>query len=486
MLLSELLRDVEVLSCTADLSLEITGVVYDSRKTESGNLFVAITGTAQDGHRFVPSAMEKGAAAVLCEKPQDVPCIVVPDARAALAVLAGNWFGHPADSMKVIGITGTNGKTSSTYLLRSVLEQAMGAKVGLIGTIANLVGDRVIPTERTTPESWELMALFDEMRREGCEYVVMEVSSHALALHRVDGIAFHTAVFTNLTQDHLDFHQTMENYLEAKAMLFSRCRYGVVNLDDRYSSPRLLRETGCVLLTYGTETDAALRAEDITLAADHVSMTAVYGESRVPLRVGIPGAFTVHNTLCVVGAALTLGIPMEKIASALSRAEGVKGRVEVVPTPGKDYTVLIDYAHTPDGLENVLSTVRGFAAGRTVAVFGCGGDRDRTKRPIMGGIAARLADFCVVTSDNPRTEVPGDIIREILAGMPAEEDARVVIEDRRQAIRWAMEHALPGDVIVLAGKGHEDYQILGTQKVHLDEREVVREVLAGSGAEGTK
>ena len=479
MKLRELLAGVEILACTADLDLEVPGVRYDSRLVQPGDVFVAITGYSVDGHAFIPAALEKGAAAVICERPQDCPYVQVASSRLALALAAGNWFGHPSREMTMIGVTGTNGKTSTTYLLKSVLEQAQGAKVGLVGTIQNMIGDTVLPTERTTPESWELQALFRQMADAGCRYAIMEVSSHALALHRVAGIRFHTAIFTNLTQDHLDFHETMAAYLEAKALLFAQCDHGVINLDDDASAPRLLAAPQCPMLTYGQREGADLRAEDCQLGRDHVAMTVRYDGQACPVRVGIPGSFTVHNALGVIGAAVTLGLSLEAIADALSRAKGVKGRVEVVPTPGKDYTILIDYAHTPDGLENVLSTVKGFAKGRTVAVFGCGGDRDRTKRPIMGGIAARLADFVVVTSDNPRTEDPEAIIQEILAGMTGTETPYTVISDRRAAIRWAMDNARPEDVIVLAGKGHEDYQILGTTKVHLDEREVVQAHLDG-------
>ena len=474
MKLSELLQGVPVLDTNTDPDQQITGVSYDSRLTRPGDLFVAIAGLAADGHTFIPAAQEKGAKVILCQTPPQTGAYVqVASTRAALAILACNWFGHPAGRMKLVGVTGTNGKTTTTYLLKSVLEQALNAKVGLIGTIQNMIGDQVLHTERTTPESWELQALFAQMADAGCTHVIMEVSSHALALNRVDGFRFHTGVFTNLTQDHLDFHKTMQAYLEAKASLFTRCDYGVVNLDDP-ASARLLELAQCPMLTFGEHSAADLTANEIELGSDHVAMRVHYQQESLPLYVGIPGDFTVHNALGVVGAALTLGLSLKQITAALASAKGVKGRVEVVPTPGKDYTILIDYAHTPDALENVLRTVRESARGRVVALFGCGGDRDRTKRPIMGQIAARIADFCVVTSDNPRTEEPNAIIKDILAGMQDTTTPYTVIPDRRAAIRWAMDNAQPGDVIVLAGKGHEDYQILGTTKVHLDEREVVQ------------
>ncbi len=481
MKLAQLLEGIPVQTLRADPELEITGVSYDSRTTRPGELFVAIPGFAADGHRFIPMALEKGAAAVLCERPPEgeTPYVQVPSAREALAVLGANWFGHPADGLTVVGVTGTNGKTTVTYLLKTVLERALGARVGLIGTIQNMIGDEALDTERTTPENFELQALFARMRDAGCTHVVMEVSSHALALHRVDCIPFAVGVFTNLTEDHLDFHKTMEAYRQAKAILFTRCGTGVINLDDD-AADRMIADARCPVTTYAVRAEHAdLRAEDIDLQADHVAFTAAAGGARCPVRLGIPGGFTVYNALAVLGAAMALGVALPDAAAALGAARGVKGRVEVVPTPGKDYTVLIDYAHTPDGLENVLRAVRGFCRGRVIAVFGCGGDRDPIKRPIMGRIGVEGSDLAVITSDNPRTEDPAAIIRQIVAGVEGTDRPYVVIENRREAIRWAMDHAQKDDIIVLAGKGHETYQILGTVKTHLDEREEVAAHLAG-------
>jgi len=305
---------------------------------------------------------------------------------------------------------------------------------------------------------------------------VMEVSSHALALDRVYGVPYAVGIFTNLTQDHLDFHDTMEAYCDAKAILFRNCGTGVCNADDPWAA-RLLKEAACEIFTYAEHADADLKAEDIALEADHIAFTAVTETQRVPVRVNIPGGFMVYNTLDVLGASMALGIPLEQAAEALSRVPHVKGRVEVVPTPGKDYTVLIDYAHSPDGMVNVLTSVKGFAKGRTVALFGCGGDRDRTKRPKMGAVAAEIADFVIVTTDNPRTERPADIIADILPGMEGYDTPYVVVEDRIEAIHWAMDHAEAGDVIVLCGKGHETYQEINHVKHHMDEREIVAEYL---------
>ena len=475
MKLSQLLRGVPVRECHADMEMEISGVSYDSRKTAAGDLFVAMTGYETDGHKFIPMAREKGAACVLCqERPQgEGPYVLVEDSRLALAQMGRAWYGDPAASMKMVGVTGTNGKTTTTYLLKDILEQAAGAKVGLIGTNQNMIGSEVIPTERTTPESFELQGLLRRMADAGCTHVVMEVSSHALYLKRVEGIRFAVGIFTNLTQDHLDFHKTMENYCDAKALLFTRCDVGVYNADDPWA-PRLMAEATCRKVSVGEHGDVPvdLAARNIVLTAEGVSFDAVMAEESVPVHVGIPGGFMVYNTLGVLAAARALGVSLEDSAGVLRHSAHVKGRVEVVPTPG-DYTMLIDYAHTPDALENVLSAARGFAKGRVVALFGCGGDRDRTKRPKMGRIAADMADFVIVTSDNPRTEEPEAIIREILAGMEGTATPYAVVPNRIEAIRYAMDHAQPGDVIILAGKGHETYQIIGHEKRHLDEREVV-------------
>lgn len=474
MKLKELLKNAPVAELHADPETEIVSVAYDSRKVTPGALFVAISGFASDGNRFIPMAMEKGAAVVVtAKKPEsDVPYVLVTSDRLALAMIGTNFYGRPAESMITIGITGTNGKTSSTLLLKQVLETCLGAKVGLIGTMENLIGDEVIPTERTTPESFELQALFARMRDAGCTHMVMEVSSHAISLERIGGITYDAAAFTNLTEDHLDFHKTMDAYCDAKAELFRRCRRAVVNIDDEYAL-RMLAAAACPVLTTSVRGEAGLHAENLELHSEGIRFTAVSGEERAEVKLPIPGKFTVYNALTVLGLAIQLGIPLKKAAAALADAKGVKGRVEVVPTPGKPYSVLIDYAHTPDGLENVLTSVKDFCKGRLISVFGCGGDRDPKKRPIMGRIGVECADFAVITSDNPRTEEPGAIIKDILAGVSDELGPYTVIEDRRKAIRYAMDIAEKDDIIVLAGKGHETYQEINGVKYHLDEREEV-------------
>ncbi len=477
MKLRDLLKDVRMKEIRADMEAELEDICYDSRKAAPGTVFVAIRGFETDGHKYIASAAERGAECVVCEEAPEcaIPYVIVDDSREALALMSRNLFGDPASEMTVIGVTGTNGKTTTTYLLKLLLEVTRDAKVGLIGTNGNMIGAELIHTERTTPESYELQKLFRDMADAGCTHVVMEVSSHSLVLHRVAGIRFAVGVFTNLTQDHLDFHKTMGEYAAAKALLFSMCGRAVINRDDEWAE-FMLRRCKCQALTFSERESADLTARDIQLSASGVEFTAAYGGGSEHIKLGIPGLFSVYNALGVIGCALCLGIGMHESALALSGAKGVKGRVEVVQTDG-DYTILIDYAHTPDALENVLRSMRAVTHGRVVALFGCGGDRDRTKRPIMGRIAAENADFVIVTSDNPRTERPEDIVADITAGLEGTSTPHEVIVDREEAIEWAIGHHQPGDVIVLAGKGHEDYQIIGHEKRHMDEREIVAGIL---------
>ena len=478
MKLDQLLQDVSVLQWNVEPSMEITEVIYDSRKVTPGCVFVAVSGFASDGNRFIPMAMEKGAAVVVtAKKPeQDIPYVLVENDRLALALMGCNFFGHPAKAMTLIGVTGTNGKTSVTWLLKQVLEKVTGCKAGLIGTMENRIGDLVIPTERTTPESFELQSLFAQMRDAGCRYAIMEVSSHAIALDRVGGVHFDVAAFTNLTEDHLDFHKTMEHYCDTKAQLFSRCDAAVMNRDDEWFS-RLSANSTCPRITVSTKEEAGIQAKDLQLLSDGIRFTALSDSTALSVSVPIPGRFTVCNTLTVLGIVKALGIDLTQAVEALAQVEGVKGRVEVVPTPGKPYTVLIDYAHTPDGLDNVLRSVRDFCKGRLIAVFGCGGDRDPIKRPIMGEIGVKLSDFAIISSDNPRTEDPMAIINDIVKGVDPSMGEYIVVPERRSAIRYAMDIAKKDDIIVLAGKGHETYQEINGVKHHLDEREEVAEYL---------
>lgn len=478
MKLAELVKDIRIIAASADMDTEISGISYDSRLTRPGDLFVAVKGLQVDGHKFIAKAMEMGAAAVLCQDVPDmaVPYIQVSDCRYGLALCSRSFFGNPAAGMKMIGFTGTSGKTSSTIILKHLLEQELGAKVGLIGTNGNMIGDEHIHTDFTTPESCELHRLFRAMKDAGCTHVVMEVSSHSLTLERVAGINFDVAVFTNLSQDHLDLHGSMDEYAAAKKKIFSQCKTACVNLDDSRAE-FMMSGIDARLLTFSAERDEAdIRAKDIRLSAGGVSFTAVHGAEEALTHLNIPGMFSVHNALGVIAAASCLGLSLGQCAEALETAEGVKGRMERVPTDG-DYSIIIDYSHKPDALENVLKTLRPVTKGRLTVLFGCGGDRDRLKRPIMGAIAADNADMVIISSDNPRTEDPMDIINEIIPGVQDKSTPYQVICDRREAIRWAIDKAAPGDVILLAGKGHEDYQVIGHETVHLDEREIVAQYL---------
>lgn len=455
----------------------ITGVTEDSRKVTPGTVFVCVTGSNADGHKYAVQAAEKGCAAVVALHMTDaaVPHILVKDTRVAYSLISANFFGNPAKELKLVGVTGTNGKTTTAFLLKQILEKN-GHRSGLIGTIQNMAGDEILPARFTTPEPFELQQTFRKIADAGCEYCVMEVSSQALAQERVSGCRFEAGIFTNLTQDHLDYHKTMENYLAAKEKLFSISKLGVINLDDPYSND-FLKTAGCKTYTYSSlYMNADFTARNVRLRSDGIDYELVGTGVIGRVSAAIPGSFSVYNTLAAASCALCLGIPLKGVTDAIGGVKGVKGRIEVVPT-GRDFTVIIDYAHTPDALEKILKAVHGFAKGRVVVLFGCGGDRDRSKRPIMGAVAAHNADFLIVTSDNPRTEDPSAIISDIIPGI--EDAPYVVIENRREAIAYALENARPDDIVLLAGKGHEDYQIIGREKHHFDEREVVAEVLAG-------
>ena len=460
---------------------DITGIAYDSRKVLPGNVFVCIKGFETDGHQYVDSAVKNGASLIVAEDSvsTDVPVLYVPDARIALAELACTFYNNPSKKFKLIGVTGTNGKTTITYLLKSILDEA-GKCVGIIGTNQNIIGDKVLITQSntpTTPNSLELQQLFAEMAASAAEYVVMEVSSHALDLGRVHGCHFDVGIFSNLTQDHLDFHKTMENYRNAKAKLFKICDSGVINIDDEHGEV-VAQGAQCDIIKVGLGDGCDLKAENISITSRGTDFDMIYKGERYPIHMMIPGKFTVYNAICAAGAAIQLGIDIKTIQDGLSAAAGVLGRVEVVPTD-TDYTVIIDYAHTPDGLENIISCVKEFAKGKVVTLFGCGGDRDNSKRAIMGEIAGRLSDFSIITSDNPRTEDPVKIINQIEEGMKKSGGEYITITDRREAIGYALDNAREGDVIILAGKGQETYQILGKKKVDFDERLVVYSHLHG-------
>jgi len=476
MILKDLIEKVDKLKVEADDSIEITGISYNTRETMPGELFVAIRGYQADGHDYIKTAVEKGAVCVICEKMPEipVPCVLVSDSRKALADISAAWFDYPAKKLKIIGVTGTNGKTSVTNLIKYIIEKCSDGKVGLIGTNGNFIGDRELATGHTTPESFEMQKLLHKMVLEGCRYVVMEVSSHALYLSRVHGISYDLGVFTNLTPEHLDFHGTMEEYALAKSILFENCAKSVINADDDYAQVMIQHSRGPVTTFAVNDSSADLVGKDIKLQSGKVSFCVLALGSINRVELMIPGMFSVYNALAAISSAVLLGFDAECIASSLQSYSGVRGRAEVVPTGG-DFTVLIDYAHTPDALKNIITTAQGSAKGRVITLFGCGGDRDREKRPLMGAIAAECSDFVVVTSDNPRTEQPSAIIDDILVGMKGTETKYRVVENRREAINWALDHAQADDVLILAGKGHETYQVIGAEKRHFDEREVVAE-----------
>ncbi|MDE5964631.1 MAG: UDP-N-acetylmuramoyl-L-alanyl-D-glutamate--2,6-diaminopimelate ligase [Eubacterium sp.] len=474
MKLSQILKGVKVLNTYDDI--EVTDVTQDSRLVKEGFLFVCVKGAAFDGHSVAAEMLEKGAAAVVVERDLGLANqILVENSRACFSPICANFYGNPAKKLKLIGLTGTNGKTTTTFLIKQILEN-VGKKVGLIGTVQNMIGEDVYPAKYTTPDPYELQKLFAMMVEAECEYCVMEVSSQALAQGRVNGLRFAVGAFTNLTQDHLDYHKTWENYFNSKRILFENSDIAVTNADDENGLKIVDGLDIDKLITYAVNTNnASYIAKNVSFKANGVEYELV-GDTIGRCYCPIPGRFSVYNSLCAAAIALALGVEFEQVLLAIRKSNGVKGRIEVVPCD-RDFTIIIDYAHSPDGLENIITSLKEIAKGRVVTVFGCGGDRDRTKRPKMGKIAAELSDFCVVTSDNPRSENPGEIIKDILEGMVGIDTPYEVVEQRRDAIAYAIENAQKDDIILLAGKGHETYQILPTGTIHFDEREVVAEIL---------
>ncbi len=459
-------------------NLDICAIEYDSRKVEKGSIFCCIVGMLFDGHDFAEKAVEKGASALLVERelPLPVPQIVVKNARKAMAEMAAAFYGYPQREMTMLGVTGTNGKTTTTYMVKAIAEQA-GRKVGIIGTIRNMIGGESLHADRTTPESVDLFRLLRTMADARVDLVVMEVSSHSLEQFRVHGIKFDVALFTNLTQDHLDYHKTFENYLAAKKILFLNSKKAVVNVDDPYAD-RIMEGLTIPILTFGVRDRADISASDIDITTAGVQFDLHTPAGDVLMRLPIPGLFSVFNAMGAVGMAQSIGIRLLHIKEGLESMTSVSGRLEAVRTGELPFSVFVDYAHTPDALENVLKTVRQFSRGRVLCVFGCGGDRDRAKRPIMGEIAGRFSDFAVITSDNPRTEAPMAIIDTIEEGMKKTGTSYVVIESRKDAILYALKKAQPLDVILVAGKGHENYQEINGTKYHFDDKEIVEELLA--------
>lgn len=468
---------------------EVTGISYDSRTTSRGDLFFCVPGGTTDGHRFAEDAAARGAAALVVERPLhlEIPQVAVGDIRKAMGRISASFYGSPADDLLILGVTGTNGKTTTAFLIESIL-RADGHKTGLIGTIETRIADRVMAGVRTTPESVDLQRLFAEMRADGVDAVSMEVTSHALVLHRVEGVQFRAAAFTNLSRDHLDFHAGMDDYFEAKRSLFTPARIerGAVNVDDEHGR-KILADAEVPLVGFGVSTDADIRASDVSFSPVGSGFTIHTSKGDLHVGTHLIGGFNVSNSLAAAAVALQAGVGLDAIEEGLRSLRSVPGRFESIDA-GQPFAVVVDYAHTPDSLDNLLRAARGATRhGRVVCLFGCGGDRDRGKRPLMGAVAARLADVVVVTSDNPRSEEPSEIIDQILEGVIAQkaEGADVVTADRAEAIGAAVAAARQGDVVVIAGKGHETGQQFADRTIPFDDREVARRALAELGWSGS-
>ena len=490
MKLNQLIEPLFIARTIGDVSIEINGIEVDSRKVQPGNLFLCLPGFTVDGHDFAPTAIEKGAVAIVCERELsvDVPQVIVKDSRFAMAYLADRFYGHPSQQLKVIGVTGTNGKTTTTHLIDKILTD-QNHTTGLIGTIKMKIGSEVFDVKNTTPDALDLQKALAKMVEVHSDYAVMEVSSHALDLGRVRGVKYHIGVFTNLTQDHLDYHHTMEAYRNAKGLLFSQLgnvyssersenRVAVLNVDDE-ASQYFERVTSAQVITYGIDREADVRATNIRITSQGTTLTVESFKGTIDLQLKLVGKFNVYNVLASIAVGLIEGISLEALKTSLEEVNGVDGRFESV-NEGQDYAVLVDYAHTPDSLENVLKTVKEFAKGNVICVFGAGGDRDKTKRPIMGKIAVQYSDYVVATSDNPRTEDPEAILQDIIAGIQevnTELNKYKAVVDRKEAIEYAITMAQKDDVILIAGKGHETYQILNDQVIHFDDREIAREAI---------
>lgn len=480
--LSDIINGLDIKIINGSSDVEVNALAIDSRKVKKDTLFVCIDGMRVDGHNFIENAAKAGASVVLCEKevknlPEGVTVLSCESSRKALADIAVRFYDNPTGKFELIGVTGTNGKTSSTYFMEKILA-ADGKSSGVIGTVEIRVGGEKLDYDfaaSTTPETIELNELFNIMLDKGVDDIVMEVSSHALELDKVRGLSFDIGIFTNLTQDHLDLHKTMENYFRAKAKLFDMCRIGVINADDEYGK-RLIKSVPCRVVTFGIDSVCDFKAENIVYKMDRVLFDVRYKETRESFELKVPGRFSVYNALGVIAAAYSKGIDMETIKKGISDIKGVPGRIQNIEN-NRGFNVIVDYAHSPDGVENIIKSVREFTRGRIITVFGCGGDRDKKKRPIMGEISARLSDYTVLTSDNPRSEEPEDILKDIEAGVKPVTNRYEMIADRREAIFKAVKMAEKGDSVIIAGKGHEDYEIFKDKTIHFDDTEVATEAL---------
>ncbi len=481
MRLAEVIKGVDIKGRYGSLEVDITDVVYDSRKISPGCLFICIPGFKVDGHRFIHDAIKNGAAAAIVENDVEVEGITVVkvgDSRKTMPLLGSNFYDNPTEKLKLIGITGTNGKTTTTYLIESILAHAK-KKTSVIGTISIKIGKDKVDSSRTTPESVDLQRLFKEMVDKKIEYSIMEVSSHALDLGRADHCSFRIGIFSNLTQDHLDYHKNFENYREAKKKLFYKTTVAnIINIDDPHGRiiAEEIKDLKTPLMTYGIDSKADIMAKDIEITARGVRFTLVTPQYSIEIKNSIPGRFSVYNCLAAASAAYAEGIDKHAIKEGIGKLGNVPGRSEVVDID-KPYTVIIDYAHSPDGLVNILNSIRQYAKGRIITVFGCGGDRETEKRPIMGEAAGRLSDYCIITSDNPRSEEPLSIIKQVEDGIKRTDCDYICIESRRDAIKYALTVAKQHDIVLLAGKGHETYQILKDGTIPFDEREIISELI---------
>lgn len=480
MILSKILNGIEDLKIEGNADVDVLDIKCDSREVQQGDLFIAIVGFKTDGHEYIEKAIENGAKVVAVQRDKwngkifpDVTFIIAEDTRKLMALASCNFYENPSREFKLVGVTGTKGKTTTTYMIKKILEKA-GKKVGLIGTIANMIGDEKVEASRTTPESVDLQKLFRKMADEKCDVVVMEVSSHALALDRVLGSSFDIGVFTNLSQDHMDFHENFDNYLAAKAKLFTMCKEGFINCDDMYAT-KLMSIATCAITTYGIDNNPFVSARDIIITNSYSDFKMPFNKILQRIRVNIPGRFTVYNSLAAICVAIKLGANVENVIDGLSEVT-VPGRSEMVVN-NRNLTVMVDYAHSPASLEGILKAVKAYTKGKVICVFGCGGDRDKTKRPIMGEIAGKNATYTVITSDNPRTEKPEEIVNEIEEGIKKTKGKYIVIVDRKKAIEHAIKLARKNDIVVIAGKGHETYQEINGEHYHFDDREVASEVM---------
>ena len=482
MKLLELLKDLEDIEISGDINTEINGIAYDSRKINPEDLFVCIKGLKTDGHVYIDNAIEFGANTIVVEDPMEqIPGVVivkVKNSRIALATIAARFYGRPTETMNVIGVTGTNGKTTITHIIKGILEMN-GVSSGLIGTISHKILDREYKASNTTPESLELQKLFCEMKASKVDTCVMEVSSHSLEMNRVKGIKFNTGVFTNLTPDHMDFHGNIESYKEAKTKLFYQTTdANIINIDDKYGKviAKEIKELNTALITYGIKEKADIYAENINITPKGSSFRVTTPKFTGELFFSTPGLFSVYNALAALSVCYSLGYNFEQIKHGIESIKGVPGRFELVQNY-KNRTIVVDYAHTPDALENVLNTIKEFKIGRIITVFGCGGDRDKTKRPLMGEIVSRLSDYYIITSDNPRTECPETIIKDIKKGINEGEDKYRMIIDRKEAIKEAIRISEPQDVVLIAGKGHETYQIIGDKVIDFDDKKIAQDAV---------